>query len=58
MPMLSRDHAYVFLVPMRQRGNAVQTRQRHRLKFDEINNLYLFLHLNGATIFHQYGKKQ
>jgi len=32
----SRSHA--------PRGNAVQTRQRHRFKFDEFNHLYPFLH--------------
>jgi len=28
------------LVPMRPRGNAVQTRQRHRFKLEGRNNLY------------------
>jgi len=46
------------LVPMRQRGNAVQTRQRHRFKFYGFNHLYFALHFNGETIFHQYDKKQ
>jgi hypothetical protein len=30
----------VFLVPMRPRGNAVQTRQRHRFKLEGHNNAH------------------
>jgi len=36
---------------MRQRGNAVQTRQRHRFKFDKFNNLYSSLHFNTGIFF-------
>ncbi len=47
-----------FLVPMRPRGNAVQTRQRHRFKFDEFNHWYPFFHFDVRIIFYQYDKKQ